>query len=136
MEPFDAGEIVGVRQVLDAPLDDLLAGVAEDVALPLVDAKPSTLEIEMADTDTGVLEGPSEPLLTFPQGCLRALPFLGLVEGLVGSASLIAEVVAPGPAQRLAKAADQRAAQCECCKRDYGAGRDYIGRGRYALDRS
>ena len=99
MEPFDAGEIVGVRQVLDAPPEDLLAGVAEDVALPLVDAKPSALEIEMADANSGVLERPSEPLLTFPQGRLGTLPFLGVVEGMVDWALPIDEVVAAGPAK-------------------------------------
>ena len=90
MEPFDAGEIVGVRQVLDAPPDDLLAGVAEDVALPLVDTKPSTLEIEVADADPGVLERPSEPLLTFPQGRLGTLPFLGVGAGMGGHREAVA----------------------------------------------
>jgi hypothetical protein len=74
MEPFDPGQIVGVRQILDAPPEDLLAAVAEDVAFPLVDAKQSTLEIELADVDTGVLERHSEP-------------FLGVVGDLVGSAA-------------------------------------------------
>ena len=66
------GEVVGVRDVLAGPLEQLLASVAEDGAELLVHAQEAAVEMPVADADGGVLERAAEPLLALAQslgGC-------------------------------------------------------------------
>ena len=72
-ELLEAGrQIIGMRDVLPGLLEQLLAGVADDLAELLVDAQEAALEITVGDADPRVLERAAEPLLALPQGILRS----------------------------------------------------------------
>src|SRR5205823_8355049 len=66
------GQIIGVRDVQPGLLEQLRAGVADDLAELLVDAEEAALDITVSDADGRVLERAAEPLLALPKGILRA----------------------------------------------------------------
>src|SRR5262249_18896046 len=66
------GQIIGVRDVLPGLLEQLLAGVADELAAPPVAAQEAALEIPVGDAAPRVLERAAEPLLALPQGILRS----------------------------------------------------------------
>src|SRR5258708_26304224 len=66
------GQLIGVRDVLPGLLEQLLAGVAHDLAELLVDAQEAALDVTVGDADPGVLERAAEPLLALLQGVLRS----------------------------------------------------------------
>src|SRR5262249_1125329 len=86
-------QVVGVRDVPDGPLEQLLAGVADDGAELLVDAQEAAPDAHVGDADRRVLEPPAEPLLALAQR------FLGpLVIGDVDPAAHETNGLAPGVA--------------------------------------
>jgi hypothetical protein len=52
-----------VRDVLEGPLEQLLAGVADDGAELLVDAQEAARDVYLGDADRRILERPAKPLL-------------------------------------------------------------------------
>ena len=72
-------QILGVRDVLERPLEQLVAGVADDLAVLLVDAEAAAVGILVGDADGGVLEGAAEPLLALAQRLLGP-PVVGDVD--------------------------------------------------------
>ena len=56
-----------MRDVLEGPGEQLLAGVADDIAQPFVDAQEAAVGIAVRDTDSRVLKGAAESLLALAQ---------------------------------------------------------------------
>ena len=71
--PEAGRHIISVSDVLPSPCEQLVAGVADDVAELLVDPQEAARDILVGDADSGVLEGAAEPLLALAQRVLSSL---------------------------------------------------------------
>src|SRR5579859_1664702 len=84
------GKILRIGDVLEFEFEELLLGVADDVAKFLIYAKPAPIRGNMGDAYGGLLEGSAEAFFTFVQSELEggaALQnFLGIVNGPIGVA--------------------------------------------------
>jgi hypothetical protein len=66
-------EVVGIGDLLEGLLQQLLAGIAEDIAELVVDPQPPSVQRGVGDADSGLLEGNPETLLTLSKLLLRLL---------------------------------------------------------------
>jgi hypothetical protein len=66
-------EVVGVGDLLERLLKQLLAGIPEEVAEPPVDPQPPSVQPGVGHADGGLFEGSSETLLALSKLLLRLL---------------------------------------------------------------
>ncbi len=67
-------QVLGVGDVLEGPREQLLAGVADDPAVRLVDAEEAAVGVLVGDAHGGVFERAAEPLLALAQRLLGPHP--------------------------------------------------------------